>query len=695
MESGKKGDRPQVFGGPLTDASLKFIIQLMNRIDPHNVEGIYRISAQRHMIEEIKALVNKGKEPSWEDRDVHTLAGLVKVFFKDMAPQPLFTYYLYNPFLGAIQEEDVAQQRTNVSKLLDQLPYLHFRALGVLMGHLLEVSKLPTCLMDTQNLSIVFGPILLRPPLTETGDPGAETLSLLLDVGHVNRLINYLINNYDIFFQVRLARLDAYLEKVELRRLEEERLFESLGIVSPPKTKPRKATHTRKTVDLSAAHEAHTKQKQQKRITTFRGFFGSPKRTKSRPTIGSIRGSEESGSEICALGSWTKTSMNPQGESLGLAEKLNEEAENPLPLEDVIAHHEAEIQHDSQEALSASYTSLPTIATTEESHYTSPDQIPEETVADDGYDEGATAEEVEDLARLAYGSTRRLAERPRVRPRFDLEDSGSFFVSSESVPLYNNNNNADNTSELNGDHNSSEHSDHITSSISPTVDTSNLTGSNHVHNDTPQASGTVILSPRSRAQAERKSTFGFIPKPLPPRRQPPSVSGPQPMPRNSNNSNNGQIKPRPAPPPRSYPPLYASSPSLRSTPPTNSATSILKPLQPHSQPPIPPSRHRDTPGSERQSPPSPLSASTSPHTTHHNDVSIATSPTSTLIRQVDPSEYQKSQRGKGVALQASHTALNASDQGWILPRSDGLDDDEQKKTRAVRNFLLESCGRLP
>lgn len=62
---------------------------LIRRLGLHEV-GIYRISGENRVIQETKAALNRGVDPTKlvADMDVHNLTGLVKLFLRDVSSRP-------------------------------------------------------------------------------------------------------------------------------------------------------------------------------------------------------------------------------------------------------------------------------------------------------------------------------------------------------------------------------------------------------------------------------------------------------------------------------------------------------------------------------------------------------------------------------------------------------------------------------
>jgi len=157
------------------------------------------------------------------NKSAHTLASLLKLYFTKLKPEPLLTLDLYESLVVAMQEEDPERQRQIVAQLLSLLPSINFKILTVLMLHLQLVTQHSAVnKMDSTNLAIVFGPILL-------GSRHGNAAVLLADVTHAIRLVSLLIQECDFFFpdrQVKIAEKaspDPVASKVKKKKEEEKK----------------------------------------------------------------------------------------------------------------------------------------------------------------------------------------------------------------------------------------------------------------------------------------------------------------------------------------------------------------------------------------------------------------------------------------------------------------------------------------
>ncbi|XP_047136749.1 beta-chimaerin isoform X1 [Hydra vulgaris] len=161
------------------------------------VEGLYRIPGYADDITYLQNCIDKdGTLPDITQngvKDVNVLCGLLKLYLR-MLPIPIITFDLYDKFIEAIKQENAFEQIKSLSSAIKELPPAHYETLKYLCRHLQRLSKYKDKnLMSSENLGIVFGPTLMRPP---------DHLALMA-VGNIyfqKRIIQLLIEEQDVLF---------------------------------------------------------------------------------------------------------------------------------------------------------------------------------------------------------------------------------------------------------------------------------------------------------------------------------------------------------------------------------------------------------------------------------------------------------------------------------------------------------------
>ncbi|EPZ30985.1 RhoGAP-domain-containing protein [Rozella allomycis CSF55] len=154
-------------------------------------EGIFRIVGSTILVKELRYKINKGRAIGkflGPDQSPHNIASLLKCYLREL-PEPLLTFELYDCFMAA-EAINFEQTRLEcIKKIIGFLPRVNM----IILNHLLELFDLiirnyESTKMDAKNLSIVFGPTLLRAP------PNSN-IDLFIDANNASRLIEKIIIN--------------------------------------------------------------------------------------------------------------------------------------------------------------------------------------------------------------------------------------------------------------------------------------------------------------------------------------------------------------------------------------------------------------------------------------------------------------------------------------------------------------------
>uniref|UniRef100_H3AKD7 Beta-chimaerin n=2 Tax=Latimeria chalumnae TaxID=7897 RepID=H3AKD7_LATCH len=160
-------------------------------------EGLYRVSGSSDQIEALKtAFETAGVDASQAVKgceDVHTVSGALKLYLRTL-PAPLITYSTYYRFIEAVKVPCPEEQSVRLHNLLEYLPPAHLETLRYLIAHLRRVTHYEKDnLMTAENLGIVFGPTLMRPP-------GHDPLAVLNDVCYQRLVVQHLIQHEGVLF---------------------------------------------------------------------------------------------------------------------------------------------------------------------------------------------------------------------------------------------------------------------------------------------------------------------------------------------------------------------------------------------------------------------------------------------------------------------------------------------------------------
>ncbi|CAG8569823.1 11978_t:CDS:10 [Diversispora eburnea] len=188
-----------MFGNDLTKQSesegddIPFLVQkciLAVEARGMDLDGIYRKSGGASQMRGIIAAFENGEDFDLDSpdqfNDICAVTSVLKQYLREL-PDPLLTYDLYPNFLGAVSIENFDEKIERFRQLLHYLPRVHFNTTKYLLSHLDRVTKLESVnLMSPKNLSVVFGPTLLR---------GPNANMEILDMTFKNSAIEFIIEN--------------------------------------------------------------------------------------------------------------------------------------------------------------------------------------------------------------------------------------------------------------------------------------------------------------------------------------------------------------------------------------------------------------------------------------------------------------------------------------------------------------------
>ena len=125
-------------------------------------QGIYRISGAKSAIMGLKAAfeaqrVDQVELATGEFSDVHTIAGLIKQWFRDL-PEPCIPFDYYHQMIAAEQIENEETRLAVIREIIWSFPKPHFNLLERVCQHLARVVQEGKFnLMAPHNIGLVFG----------------------------------------------------------------------------------------------------------------------------------------------------------------------------------------------------------------------------------------------------------------------------------------------------------------------------------------------------------------------------------------------------------------------------------------------------------------------------------------------------------------------------------------------------------
>ncbi|KAF9376376.1 hypothetical protein CPB97_010841 [Podila verticillata] len=159
------------------------------------VEGIYRRSGMAAEARQLVQAYDCGMYPDLMDdgqyQDICSITSVLKQYLRTL-PEPLIPYDMYDDFMEAISLPQNDGKMQTFKDLMERMPFAYYQTLKVLLEHLNRVRQQDHInLMNAKNLSVVFGPTLMRNP-----DSGRE----ILDMTFKNMTIEFfIINTTELF----------------------------------------------------------------------------------------------------------------------------------------------------------------------------------------------------------------------------------------------------------------------------------------------------------------------------------------------------------------------------------------------------------------------------------------------------------------------------------------------------------------
>eukprot|EP01125_Pyxidicula_operculata_P012392 TRINITY_DN406_c2_g1_i1.p1 TRINITY_DN406_c2_g1~~TRINITY_DN406_c2_g1_i1.p1 ORF type:complete len:213 (-),score=32.87 TRINITY_DN406_c2_g1_i1:40-678(-) len=172
-----------LFGmGPIDDNNfpravnfIKTCIDWLKDQKALEAEGLFRVAGREVRVkalqEEVNRLIVFSSDVFSVDEDVHTVATLLKRFFRDLS-EPILTYDLYPMFVASDNLENESERLAALKSLMNLVPSKNRSIVEMICRFLSEVAALSNLnKMTVSNLSIIFGAVLLWAP-----DNSAEAL---------------------------------------------------------------------------------------------------------------------------------------------------------------------------------------------------------------------------------------------------------------------------------------------------------------------------------------------------------------------------------------------------------------------------------------------------------------------------------------------------------------------------------------
>jgi hypothetical protein len=185
----------KMFGRPLEAVAMEYGSQgvpdivraLCQHLTKFHLEepGLFRVSGGHGEIQNMKRHCDyEGKLPVLEGQNPHAVAGLLKLYFREL-PDCLLTCSAYEKLVDAVKE----QEEKKITDVMAHLPDASRATLDFLLDFLMDVQAHSSVnKMACKNLAIVFAPTLLRRE--------KPSLSDMQDTLHVVGVVSFLLASH-------------------------------------------------------------------------------------------------------------------------------------------------------------------------------------------------------------------------------------------------------------------------------------------------------------------------------------------------------------------------------------------------------------------------------------------------------------------------------------------------------------------
>ncbi|XP_065352971.1 rho GTPase-activating protein 10 isoform X2 [Cloeon dipterum] len=184
----------------LDEVGFAFVSKCIEALEARGLEeqGLYRVVGVNSKVTKLLQMgldrrkvdkLNLDDSLEWESK---TITSALKNYLRSL-PEPLMTFRHHFAYIAAAKQETRTQRINDVHNLVHRLPEANFNMLKLLIRHLLNVtSHSDKNLMTVSNVSVCFGPTLLRPE--------EETVAAIMDIKFCNVVVEIMIENFNQLF---------------------------------------------------------------------------------------------------------------------------------------------------------------------------------------------------------------------------------------------------------------------------------------------------------------------------------------------------------------------------------------------------------------------------------------------------------------------------------------------------------------
>ncbi|XP_058869201.1 rho GTPase-activating protein 15-like isoform X4 [Acipenser ruthenus] len=193
----------------------KFVRLCVEAVERRGLEtdGIYRVSGNLSVIQRLRFIVDHERAVTTDGRylfpeelvqeeklnldhsqweDIHVITGALKLFFREL-PEPLVPYSFFDEFVETVKMSDNAEKVAKLKLLVENLPPANHDTMKYMFRHLKRVNERSDLnRMSPQNISIVFGPTLMRPE--------KDFANIAINMVYQNQVVEDILSECDTIF---------------------------------------------------------------------------------------------------------------------------------------------------------------------------------------------------------------------------------------------------------------------------------------------------------------------------------------------------------------------------------------------------------------------------------------------------------------------------------------------------------------
>eukprot|EP01113_Clastostelium_recurvatum_P049941 TRINITY_DN933_c0_g1_i1.p1 TRINITY_DN933_c0_g1~~TRINITY_DN933_c0_g1_i1.p1 ORF type:complete len:1121 (-),score=413.89 TRINITY_DN933_c0_g1_i1:102-3464(-) len=275
-DSIKKTAAKKVFGvtleqimqrAPVHEDIPPFMAQMLQHIEKKGLdtEGLFRISGSVLRVRESRDLLNQGATLDWDEMDVHTVVGVMQLWFRELV-DPLLTNDLFSSWIASCTENKIGKPEPSpqdLHRLVGRLPRYHRFLLQRFIKLLVGVASYSAVnKMRSSNLSIVVGPTILYKAA------GPSTTVLDLPFQQTYAVVQGLIDHYGTIFADAEKEREQFVQAEVVAAAEaERRLKEDRAKRKADERARRERVEQNKKEDEEAKDEVLMKQREVQRLS--------------------------------------------------------------------------------------------------------------------------------------------------------------------------------------------------------------------------------------------------------------------------------------------------------------------------------------------------------------------------------------------------------------------------------------------